>query len=350
MFGTSDASVMQWLFNIFTFTLAWELVGLPFDLVGFLIDKRHLRTAQTVSGFLASWCKATTRHSLTLMCCMLCFCAAAHVGGLVAVAIWSSLLAIVFIWKQRQMTSFLSDIHFEPASLDLRAKFMQRKDHSLEIFVAHNQDSGFTGGITGLPGAEVLVVPVGWLSTLTERQLWAELLRRKAAVISGSRTRAVVGAVLFTVTGVTVASACTRLLMGIDLESSAGAVSTSLFFTLWSFLGLLTLPFFSQKGVIEADQTARASGLDEALWLETVTRIDSMMESEPDRSDIVQLVFHPVPTPGRRLEALHGPAVKGAWNLARYAIWLSLVGMGLLGRAVHCNAGRPELWCMPPAD
>ncbi|MBX9723333.1 MAG: hypothetical protein K2X81_18155 [Candidatus Obscuribacterales bacterium] len=51
------------------------------------------------------------------------------------------------------------------------------------------------------------------------------------------------------------------------------------------------------------------------------------------------------------MTALESAARKrGAWHLARYAIWLSLAGLGLLGRAVHCNAGKPDLWCMLPAD
>lgn len=78
--------------------------------------------------------------------------------------------------------------------------------------------------------------------------------------------------------------------------------------------------------------------------------IDKMMENEQERSDSMQFVFHPIPTPNRRLAALDAGTKFGAWHLARYSIWVSLAGLGLLSLAVHCNAGRPQLWCMLPAD
>ena len=39
-----------------------------------------------------------------------------------------------------------------------------------------------------------------------------------------------------------------------------------------------------------------------------------------------------------------------AWHLARTALYLSHAGLSLLPRAVHCNAGRPELWVYLPSD
>jgi hypothetical protein len=38
------------------------------------------------------------------------------------------------------------------------------------------------------------------------------------------------------------------------------------------------------------------------------------------------------------------------WNVARAALVLSPCTLGLLSRAVHCNAGRPALWFFPPCD
>jgi hypothetical protein len=36
--------------------------------------------------------------------------------------------------------------------------------------------------------------------------------------------------------------------------------------------------------------------------------------------------------------------------VARTALPMSWCCLGLLGRAVHCNAGRPELWVLLPTD
>jgi hypothetical protein len=40
----------------------------------------------------------------------------------------------------------------------------------------------------------------------------------------------------------------------------------------------------------------------------------------------------------------------GAWHVARLTLFLSWSCLGLLSRAVHCNAGRPELWVLLPTD
>jgi hypothetical protein len=42
--------------------------------------------------------------------------------------------------------------------------------------------------------------------------------------------------------------------------------------------------------------------------------------------------------------------MKGTWNAARTTVAISPAGLGLLGRAVHCNCGRPSLWVFLPID
>ena len=38
-----------------------------------------------------------------------------------------------------------------------------------------------------------------------------------------------------------------------------------------------------------------------------------------------------------------------AGNLARSNLYYSWASFTLLGRAVHCNVGRPSLWVFPPS-
>ena len=64
----------------------------------------------------------------------------------------------------------------------------------------------------------------------------------------------------------------------------------------------------------------------------------------------VQNVFYPIPSAARRLRQLAEPAggcLVG--NLARNNLFYSLATLTLLGRAVHCNIDRPELWVFPPS-
>jgi len=62
-------------------------------------------------------------------------------------------------------------------------------------------------------------------------------------------------------------------------------------------------------------------------------------------------VFYPIPSAQERLRALgKAPALPVIGNVARTNLFLSLATLTLLGRCVHCNAGRPELWVFPPSD
>ncbi len=350
-FGTTDSSSAQWFANVLSFVGAYELCGLPFDLVGFQIERAFGKTRETVVDYCIHWCKAVFKHALVFLGCIFALTSAAHLAGLFGVAISSSVLAILFVWKQGEITRYMSQVQFEEPSQEIRGKFVQNRVNTVNIYVVRSPEAGITGGIVGLPGAESLIIPEQWLDKLSENMLWAEITRRNSAISSGSRKRGVICAVLFTVIGALVSCVCTKFWLDLSLQSSAGLVDTSLFFTLWSFLGLLILPSLNQKGVVEVDQKAVEKGVSRELLLETILEIDKGMENEPERSDAVQFVFHPIPTPKRRMAALDsGVKTKGAWHVARYAIFLSITGLGLLGRAVHCNAGKPDLWCMLPAD
>jgi Zn-dependent protease with chaperone function len=127
-------------------------------------------------------------------------------------------------------------------------------------------------------------------------------------------------------------------------------VTTSLWFTLASFLGLLVLPTPSRAGVHEADLAVRDSTAPEVLD-RLLVRLDRLQDDEPSRSRAVETIFHPVPSvASRRRRLREGRRVRGCWHAARMALPLSWAGLGLLGRAVHCNCGRPALWVMLPGD
>lgn len=348
--GTVDGSAIQWFRNILLFAAAYEILSLPFDLVGYRIELIYGKTNQLFGDYLFSWCAAALKHGALFIACIFCFTAAAQYAGVLGVGVSSSVLCMFLLWKQGEITRFLSSVQFEAPGQELRAKFLQNRADTIPLVVARTQETGFTGGVIGLPNSETIVIPHTWLNRLTEVQLWAEITRRNAAITSGSRGRGVYGAIFFTVAGVVMSAVLTELIFGAPLQSSAGAITASFIFTLWSFIGLLLLPSINQRGVMEVDQKAIDKGVSRKLLYETIGVIDKMMENEQERSDSVQLIFHPIPTPNRRLAALDVRTKFGAWHLARYSIWLSLAGLGLLSRAVHCNAGRPQLWCMLPAD
>jgi hypothetical protein len=135
------------------------------------------------------------------------------------------------------------------------------------------------------------------------------------------------------------------------VTTASGVLTTVAGFTLWSFVGLLLLPSASRPGVLAADAFARAAAVPEPVLARTVRLVDRLQDDEPERPRLVETIFHPIPSVRNRLaqRAVSQPQ-HGAWQAARIALFLSWAGGGLLARAVHCNAGRPELWVLLPGD
>ena len=117
--------------------------------------------------------------------------------------------------------------------------------------------------------------------------------------------------------------------------------------TLWAFIGLLILPALSRPAVFAAVRAAAESGFDPRPW---ITRFPVLIGENGSSNSAVQVVFYPIPSAALRLRQLVHP-VRGfvPGNLARSKLYYSLATLTLLGRAVHCNVGRPALWVFAPS-
>lgn len=204
-------------------------------------------------------------------------------------------------------------------------------------------DEAFVGGFTGLVRPQ-LIVPSAWF-TLPATTLHGMLVRRRLAM-GTPRVRGIALALTWLAFGATVSGFFVAL-----PDSASGLVRYSLGTTLWSFLGVLVLPTPSRRAVVALDQQAmRVAGASAVR--EGILALDRWQDDEPVRTPLVEAVFHPVPSRATREAALAGPtpAASGAWRVARLALPLGLGGWSLLGRAVHCNLGRPALWWILPGD
>jgi hypothetical protein len=268
------------------------------------------------------------------------------------ILITSLFLALLLIWKQTEVARWYSGISFEDPPQEIRAAFSHSRTVTVPVLIGKANEAAFTGGIVGMVGSESIVIPRLWLTSLSQQELWAELTRRNAIISSGGRMRGVMLSILFTVGGIIISSLATSNCFLLHIDTTAGLLNTSCCFTLWSFLGLMIMPHFSQLGVMEADHLALTKGVSRELLLRTIGRIDRSLEDESIRARAVETIFHPIPTVLNRQRALDRAESSrgGAWHAARYAVMLSIVGLGLLGRAVHCNAGKPDLWALLPAD
>jgi Zn-dependent protease with chaperone function len=210
---------------------------------------------------------------------------------------------------------------------------------------AASRDPSFTGGTAGMGSAAAIVLPEVWRSQLSATQLQTVLHRRLWEIKNNLPARSFASVLFWN-------------LLGCGIGSSALAMSTrtpehalllqSCWMTLWSFAGLLLLPSLSRSTVFGADRAAAASGCDAPAWIRKLPEITG---EDGNGKQLLQRIFYPIPSTEERLRHLTRPVshpVLG--NVARTNLFLSLATLTFLGRCVHCNAGRPELWIFPPSD
>ncbi len=210
-----------------------------------------------------------------------------------------------------------------------------------------SEDEGFTGGVLGVFRARGILLPQRWAEALGPDGFDLAVRRRGIAVASGAWMRGRLFALLFTWAGLALSVG----LVGQEaMGSGRGVIELSLWFTLWSFAGLLVLPTFSRKAIAGLDARLRASGVQGEQIDAMVQRLDALQDDEPDRPALVETIFHPIPNVNARADTKQAEAATGFWDVARTSVFLSAAGVGLLGRSVHCNCGRPALWVFLPCD
>jgi hypothetical protein len=333
--------------------LAWAVVVAvhaavlaPFDLfAGSLIPRAYGRTAEPLGAFLARWARGAVLHGVALTVTGAVVMAASRAaGGWGAVAAFVALAlaqlagqpwvaAAIAGWRVRRLPASAATAALGSGALAYDAP--QRH---------------VTGGAFGLPFRTRWVVPGRWASEPERVALSAQAVRRAWIERSGARDR-----------GVLLALAWNALPLGVVLAvwgppvAAADVVRWALLATVGSFLGLLVLPTPSRRAVLAADASARAQGVDPAHLTAALERLDLDQDDEPERSIGVETIFHPIPGVRRRAALLASavpPAVSAAtaWHAARVALYTSWASAGFLGRAVHCNLGRPEVWVFLPSD
>ncbi len=326
----------------------YVVVSLPFDVVGgHVVPRRFGRSERSFGAFLVGWLRGVLVQGawwvgLGLVVLQASRAVSPWLGfALVAVATGGLVLA------QGVFARWVGGLRPSPRAVPTTGPASELLGTRRVLAIDHD-DVGFTGGWVGAPGREALLVPARWLRDLASDRFEAELVRRGSVLRSGARERGLVLAAAFDLIGFGLAV----FVLGGSLTSVAGLVTVSLWVTLWSFVGALILPSLSRPGVYGADRAASELGVDPTTLRETARQLDRWQDDEPRRPRGVETIFHPIPAVEHRVEALdqRRGAGPGAWHTARVALWLSWASFGLLGRAVHCNCGRPELWVLLPAD
>ncbi len=339
-----DHSLSGHILLLLVFFLAYAIMQAPFDLVGGFLLPRHFGRAHAPLGrFTRRLLRGVCFHSMLLLISGLALLMAGRGFGVTGVIAMSVLTSLFLLMVRRPLAGLIAPLRSRDGTFVPAAG----AEDELPVEVVVSEDEGFTGGFTGVLRARTALMPARWFDELGEQSLSVVMARRRLAVRTGAWRRGRVLALAFTWIGIVLAA----VLVGSErLGTGEGVVAFSLWFTLWSFLGLLTLPTPSRAGVVEVDAALRTSGTDPGALSDAVHRLDDFQDREPMRPRGVETIFHPVPSVGNRLEGPLQRGRRGFLDAARTSVFLSASGLGLLGRAVHCNCGRPALWIFLPSD
>ncbi len=326
----------------------------PLDLLGgFLLPNRSRPNTITFRAFLKSWIRGVVVQALLFLLASLLILGMGRSFGLFGAASAVLGMAVALVAFQLRIAKLAGALSKRVGGLPggeqvVAAALQQTSEwgwNARPIVVLSHDDSGFTGGIVGLPGTESIIVPAASLTRLTPEQLAVTLARRLEAIESGSRTRGMLLAFAWVIVGFVLSA----MLPGAGVTSVGELSMTCLGFTLWTFLGLLTLPTLSRQAAYAIDRKVIDEGASAETFFTTVETLDRLQDDEPKRSALIETIFHPVPSVDNR-RSQSASTFPIAWHAARMTLFVSWACMGMLVRAVHCNVGRPELWVMLPTD
>jgi hypothetical protein len=322
----ADAPGTPLLFAIGAGVIATQAV---FDFIGGVTLMPGPRP--TVTAFLRGWSRGALGQTLVLASVGIVSAISLHLTGGFSTGIVLATTALAL--GRRHLLRAIGGVATTPLVHD-----------GEKIFTAAVNDPAFTGGIVGLGRRAKSLLPASWMETLPKPELAAESSRRQWQIANALPARAFVLILCWNLLGTFTGTQVFHLA---DRPPAVALLGHACWMTLWAFASLLVLPALSRKAVFAADRAAADSGLDPRAW---ITRFPDLVGEDGSPNAAVQTIFYPVPSAEMRLRQLGHPStgfVPG--NLARSNLYYSWATFTLLGRAVHCNVGRPTLWVFPPS-
>ncbi len=330
--------------SILTFIGLYFLISLPFDFIGgYFLPKKYERSNQNLFSYVTSYIRGVLYHGSILFLIAFIFLNILQSFDfsqvLLPLLLTIFCLQILFAVFQAQIANLLSNF-----------KVSNSSDVTQSYEVWESSDIGFTGGIPFL--SKKSVIPKHWIEKFSPDEVQFLLNRRLFLKEKHSHLLGIGGAILFNLFGAAIGyGGC--LFTGISLTTH-GYLAFLLVWassvSLWSFIGLLFLPSYSQKATLFGDQSWKKEERSKIAHM--IENLDTFQDKEPSRQPQIQTIFHPIASVDLRVLALENDQEisKGAWHIARYTLFFSWSILSFMGRAVHCNVGRPNLWVFLPSD
>lgn len=314
----------------------YVLVQLPFDWFGgHRTPKQFGRRTQAAGPYALTLLRGVTVHTALLCISML----ALYFGGVLAGITGAFIAGLLWLITLASTRGVLAQL---VARLRPATSIRDMADTEL----MGSDDEGFTGGITGLIRPRTNILAAHWRNHLSPQTFELAMARRQQVMRSNAWLQGRLGAFAFTALGLLAA-----LLLSDPEQAGTGVgiVETILWFTLWSFAGLLILPTLSRSAVHHIDQHLITSGTDPESFSRFVAALDQLQDGEPVRPGLIEIIFHPIPSVSKRQN--HDRPIRFVfWDIARTTVYFSIAGGSLLTRSVHCNVGWPARWVWLPTD
>lgn len=222
--------------------------------------------------------------------------------------------------------------------------FTEQMPDGETILTAAVKDPAFTGGIVGFGRRAKSLLPANWMDAVPGTEIAAESCRRRWQIANALSVRALTLILSWNLLGTFIG---TQVFQLAARPPAAALLGHACWMTIWTFASLLVLPSLSRGAVFAADCAAGDSQHNLTAW---ITRFANLVGEDGSPNAAVQTIFYPVPSVGERLRQLAHPSRRFVFgNLARNNLFYSWGTFTLLGRAVHCNVGRPVLWVFPPS-
>ena len=335
------------LWAMIAFVGAFVLVMLPFDLLGgFVLPNRYGRQQASFADFFGRWLITVALQSTLFVITGISILTVGRLWGLPGVLALIGFVSLTYVTLQGRLVCLTTNGALANGSQKIRPLLKQLRQWRIKpqsMIVVDHTDPGFTGGVVGLHRREQIIIPLSWFEKLSPKQLAVAVARRIAAVDSQSRSIGLLLALLWVWFGFWFST----YLPGAGFTSAAELVTTCCGFTLWTFFGLLTLPTVSRHASYSIDyqilkkRQAFRHGISAELLNETLAALDRLQDDEPERSSLVESIFHPVPSVANRRK-LTSSTRAGTWHAARMVLFLSWSCMGLLLRRspLQCWSAR----------
>lgn len=312
------------------------LVQAPFDLLGgHILPRRHGRSSERFAEYAGRWLRGAAAYQSVYAALGLMLLLASRGAGVVGMVSLGMAGTLVLLALRTPLARLIGGLRSAGPAGELGD----------DATLMASSDIGFTGGLEGVVRGRRQLVPRRWADELAPDLLSLAVRRRRAAVRSGLWLRGRAASLAFIWVGLTLAATQVGALGG----TSGGVLAFAAVFTLWSFAGLLVLPTLSRRASRKIDRRLIEQGVDPSDLSTLASALDAMQDDEPSRPKWIERVFHPIPNVASR-NSERASCRFAAWDVARTSAYLGISGLSPLGRAVHCNSGRPSLWVYLPLD